>query len=70
MPVLRQSASDFTRYTRVNSVLPTNGKARVSTVTNVVTSIKAAISKASAVSAAVSPTNVIVSAGKGVTKKR
>jgi hypothetical protein len=55
MPVLATSASDFTAWTRSNSVLPTAGKAAKSTLTTVNVAIAAIVATASKVSVTAAP---------------
>jgi hypothetical protein len=60
MPVLPASASDYTAWTRANSVLPTAGKAIKATVTTVNVSVASIVATASKVAVTAAPKTAIV----------
>ena len=59
MPVLPASASDFTTWSRANSVLPSAGKATKATVTTVNVSVASIVATASKVAVTAAPKTAI-----------
>lgn len=64
MPIIKESASDFTSFVRAGATLPTTGKVVKTTTTSslkIASAIKASVLTASKVAVKASPSTVILS---------